>query len=56
VAVACNRATLVRLLRTTRFDRIVTVTETIKEGAAALERNVPGRGVAPAGDFLGRTA
>ena len=36
VAVACNRPTLTRLLRTTGFDRIVTVTETVDEAAAAL--------------------
>src|SRR5213076_1478079 len=36
VAVACNRPTLTRLLRTTGFDRIVTVAETIEEAAAAL--------------------
>ncbi|PLS76271.1 MAG: anti-anti-sigma factor [Actinobacteria bacterium] len=36
VAVACNRPTLVRLLRTTGFDRIVTVAETVEEAAAAL--------------------
>jgi anti-sigma B factor antagonist len=39
VAVACNRPTLTRLLRTTGFDRIVTVAETIEEAAAALESN-----------------
>jgi anti-sigma B factor antagonist len=43
VAVACNRPTLTRLLRTTGFDRIVTVAETIEEAAAALEP--PGDGV-----------
>ncbi|MGH9165590.1 MAG: STAS domain-containing protein [Acidimicrobiales bacterium] len=37
VAVVCNRPTLTRLLRTTGFDRIVTVAETVKEAAAALE-------------------
>ena len=37
VAVACNRPTLTRLLRTTGFDRIVTVAETIEEAAAALQ-------------------
>jgi anti-sigma B factor antagonist len=37
VAVACNRPTLVRLLRTTGFDRIVTVTETVEEAIAALD-------------------
>jgi anti-sigma B factor antagonist len=36
VAVACNRPTLVRLLRTTGFDRIVTVVETVEEAAASL--------------------
>jgi anti-sigma B factor antagonist len=34
--VCCNRPTLVRLLHTTGFDRIVTVTETIEEAAAFL--------------------
>jgi anti-sigma B factor antagonist len=37
VAVCCNRPTLTRLLRTTGFDRIVTVTETLEEAAAALK-------------------
>lgn len=41
VAVACNRPTLVRLLHTTGFDRIVTVVETLDEAAAAL--NEPAR-------------
>ena len=36
VAVCCNRPTLVRLLHTTGFDRIVTVTETLEEAAAFL--------------------
>src|SRR3954452_22241654 len=36
VAVACNRPTLTRLLRTTGFDRIVTVADTVEEAAAAL--------------------
>jgi anti-sigma B factor antagonist len=40
VAVACNRPTLVRLLRTTGFDRIVTVTETLEDAAAALSKDV----------------
>jgi anti-sigma B factor antagonist len=39
VAVCCNRPTLIRLLRTTGFDRIVTVAETIEEAAAALEEH-----------------
>ena len=34
---ACNRPTLTRLLRTTGFDRIVTVAETVEEAAAALK-------------------
>ena len=38
VAVACNRATLVRLLRTTGFDRIVTVADTVEEAVAALQQ------------------
>lgn len=37
VAVACNRPTLVRLLRTTGFDRIVTVADTMEEAAAAFQ-------------------
>ena len=37
VAVVCNRPTLTRLLRTTGFDRIVTVAETVADAAAALE-------------------
>jgi anti-sigma B factor antagonist len=37
VAVACNRPTLARLLRTTGFDRIVTVAETVEEAAEALK-------------------
>lgn len=36
VAVCCNRPTLTRLLHTTGFDRIVTVTDTVEEAAAAL--------------------
>ena len=39
VAVSCNRPTLVRLLKTTGFDRIVTVAETVEEAAQALERS-----------------
>ena len=38
VAVACNRPTLTRLLRTTGFDHIVTVAETVEEAAAAFEQ------------------
>ena len=36
VAVACNRPTLTRLLKTTGFDRIVTVAETVDQAAASL--------------------
>ena len=36
VAVACSRPTLTRLLHTTGFDRIVSVTETVDDAAAAL--------------------
>ena len=39
VAVACNRTTLVRLLRTTGFDRIVTVADSVEEAAAALQQS-----------------
>jgi anti-sigma B factor antagonist len=39
VAVACDRPALVRLLRTTGFDRIVTVAPTVFEAVATL----PGR-------------
>ena len=38
VAVACNRPTLVRLLRTTGFDRIVTVADSVEEAVAALDQ------------------
>ena len=41
VAVCCNRPTLVRLLHTTGFDRIVTVAETIEEAAASLADDQP---------------
>lgn len=36
VAVACSRPALTRLLHTTGFDRIVSVTETIEEAEEAL--------------------
>ena len=39
VAVACPRPTLTRLLRTTGFDRIVTVTATLEEALATLEHS-----------------
>lgn len=37
VAVVCNRPTLVRLLRTTGFDRIVTVAATVEDAIVALD-------------------
>jgi anti-sigma B factor antagonist len=36
VAVCCNRPTLVRLLHTTGFDRIVTVADTVEDAARSL--------------------
>jgi len=39
VAVCCNRPTLVRLLHTTGFDRIVTVADTLAEAARSLHDN-----------------
>ena len=36
VAVACNRPSVERLLRTTGFDRIVTLAESVEEAAASL--------------------
>lgn len=41
VAVSCSRPTLVRLLRTTGFDRIVTVADTVQEAAASLMEEGP---------------
>lgn len=38
VVVACNRPSLVRTLRTTGFDRIVTMTDTVEEAAAAFDK------------------
>ena len=40
VAVCCNRPTLVRLLHTTGFDRIVTVTDTVEDAARSLMQDV----------------
>jgi anti-sigma B factor antagonist len=40
VAVACPRPTLTRLLRTTGFDRIVTVTSTLEDAFATFEGEV----------------
>jgi anti-sigma B factor antagonist len=42
VAVCCNRPTLVRLLHTTGFDRIVTVAETLDEAARSLTNGQDG--------------
>ncbi len=36
MAVACSRPTLIRLLHTTGFDRIVSVTDTVAAAADAL--------------------
>ena len=47
VAVACSRPTLTRLLHTTGFDRIVAVTESVDDAAAAL---ASGTGDPAAGD------
>lgn len=40
VAVACDRPTLVRLLKTTGFDRIVNVTDTVEQAKSALRTAV----------------
>ncbi|MGH9070446.1 MAG: STAS domain-containing protein [Acidimicrobiales bacterium] len=41
VAVCSTRTTLTRLLRTTGFDRIVTVAQTVEEAVAALTEEAP---------------
>ncbi|MGH9076318.1 MAG: STAS domain-containing protein [Acidimicrobiales bacterium] len=41
VAVACDRPTLVRLLRTTGFDRIVAVAESVDDAVEALDKDMP---------------
>ncbi|MGH9105472.1 MAG: STAS domain-containing protein [Acidimicrobiales bacterium] len=38
VVVVCNRPSLVRTLRTTGFDRIVTMTSTLEDAKAAFEK------------------
>ena len=43
VGVSCNRPTLLRLLRTTGFDRIVAVVDTVEEAVAELDAT-PGGG------------
>jgi anti-sigma B factor antagonist len=48
VAVTCDRLTLIKLLRTTGFDRIVTVADTVEEAAAAFgQPAVTGTGLTP---------
>ena len=47
MVVVCNRPSLVRTLRTTGFDRIVTMTDTVEEAKLAFEKqqgaaNLPG--------------
>ena len=44
VAVACDRPTLIRLLKTTGFDRIVSVTETVEDTIAALNKDAAPEG------------
>ena len=49
VAVACSRPTLIQLLRSTGFDRIVRVVDTVEKAAAALGKQpaVTGTGLTP---------
>lgn len=47
VAVACDRPTLVRLLKTTGFDRIVNVSDTVSEAMASLSVGEDGETLAP---------
>jgi anti-sigma B factor antagonist len=42
VVVSCNRPSLVRTLRTTGFDRIVTMTETVEEAKAVFDKLADG--------------
>jgi anti-sigma B factor antagonist len=44
VAVTCGRATILHLLHSTGFDRIVVVTETIDEAARSLSGAAEGEG------------
>jgi anti-sigma B factor antagonist len=46
VVVVCNRPSLVRTLRTTGFDRIVVMTETVDEAKKTFE-NLAGEGDKP---------
>lgn len=49
VVVACRRPTLVRLLRTTGFDRIVMVVDSVEEAVTALQRQALEHDVAVGG-------
>ena len=49
VAVACPRPTLTRLLRTSGFDRIVTVAATVEDAKVALGVSAPPVDPAPSG-------
>ncbi len=42
VVVSCNRPSLVRTLRTTGFDRIVTMTESVEEAKAVFDKLADG--------------
>lgn len=55
VTVACNRPALVRLLRTTGFDRIVTVTETLEEAVQVLRDRDSADGAESHGEQPGST-
>ncbi len=50
VVVACNRPSLVRTLRTTGFDRIVTMVETVEEAAASFAKSHLTHPAEPAGE------
>ena len=39
IVVSCNRATLVRLLQTTGFDKIVSVVDTVDEARLSMQPN-----------------
>lgn len=41
IVVSCNRATLVRLLQTTGFDKIVSVVDNLDEARLSLQSNDP---------------
>jgi anti-sigma B factor antagonist len=50
VVVACNRPSLVRTLRTTGFDRIVTMVETVEAAAASFAKSDRTHPAEPAGE------